>query len=313
MKREHHGSVVFQTQEAFKELIKFGESKHSAKTEFLKNYSGGGIDKFMAGFGKQSGIFLFTTLKDYLAVAIDAAKYAKENFGIKNIKSLTSEHIQSFLQAGINKNLSKATIQKYVSALEKFETALEKKFSQKYDFEIKNNTLQEKEKLVTKQRSGYHPYSRPDLIVDKIKEMNIKESHKVAIEFTKITGLRLHKALQSGIKINLNGILTTQSKGGRIKTMTVSSSLYNKIANLACDKGVFKLSGRDYKSILSELEKAARDTNQSYEALYGFRHSFFLEESAKLQEKGMNVKDSWNKTSRENMDHNRLVKNYTRG
>ncbi len=311
--REKLGSITFQAQEAMKELIKFGESKHSAKTEFLKNYRGNkAINEFMSGFGKESGIFSFETFRNYLAVAVSAAKYAKENFSLKDISKINSEMINAFLQAGIDKNLAKSSIQKYSAALEKFETALSIKYSQKYDFQIKTGLLQEKENLQTKQRSGYHPYSNPIAIVEKIKTMDIKESHKIAIELALKTGLRLHKALLSGIKINPE-TLSTQSKGGRIKTMTVSSELAGKIANLANDKGVFKLSRQDYKDILSALGKAALATNQHYEACHGFRHSFFLEKSAKLQEKGMNVKDSWNKTSREDMDHNRLVKNYTRG
>ena len=307
-------SIVYQVQQTMKELIKFGESKHSAKTEFLKDYSGNkAINEFMSEFGKKSGIYSHTTFKSYLRVAIDAAKFAKENFSLKDISKINSEMINAFLQSKIDEKVSKNTFSMYQSALEKFSTALEKKFEQKYNFEIKTGLLQEKEKLSIKQRSGYHPYSRPDLIVDKIKEMNIKESHKVAIELTKETGLRLHKALSAGIKVNIiDKTLSTVSKGGRIKEMRVSKEIFDKVASLAND-GVFKLSKQDYKSILSELEKAARDTNQNYEACHGFRHSFFLEKSAELQSKGMNSKDSWDKVSKENMDHNRFVKNYVRG
>ena len=130
---------------------------------------------------------------------------------------------------------------------------------------------------------------------------------------TKETGLRLHKALQSGIKINPDNILTTQSKGGRLKEMTVSKVIYDKIASFANETGVFKLSRQDYKDILSELKKAAKATSQSYEALHGFRHSFFLEKISELQEKGMSLKDSWTAISKSDMDHNRFVKNYVRG
>ncbi len=309
-------SIVYQTQETMKTLIEFGQSKHAAKENFLKEYSGNkAIDKFMAGFGKASGIYSIETFKSYLSVAIDAARFAKENFGVKDIKNLTKEHIQSFLQAGIDKNIAKATNQKHCAALEKFETALSIKYSMPYNFEIKTTALQGKEKLQAKQRAGYHPYDNPALIVNQIKTMDIKDSHKVAIELTKETGLRLHKALTTaGIKINIiDKTLSTVSKGGRLKEMAVSKELYYKVASLAGEKGVFKLSSKDYKSILSELEKAAKATNQHYEALHGFRHSFFLEKTSELQKEGMNLKDSWNKTSKEDMDHNRFVSAYVRG
>ena len=307
-------SIVYQTMETMKTLISFGQSKHSAKTEFLKNYDGNkSIDKFMAGFGKASGIYAYSTFKDYLGVAVDAAKYAKDNFSLKDISKINSEMINSFLQSKINEKVSKSTFNTYKSALEKFETALSLKYSQKYDFKIKTTEFQEKEKLQVKERSGYHPYDNPNLIIEKIKTMNIPETHKLAVELTALTGLRLHKALQSGIKINPDNILTTQSKGGRAKEMLVSKVIYDKIASFANDKGVFKLTSQDYKDILSELKIAALATNQSYEALHGFRHSFFLEKTSELQSNGMPVKDSWDKISKTEMDHNRFIKNYTRG
>ena len=309
-------SIVYQTQQAFKELIKFSESKHSAKSAFLKEYSGSkAIDKFMAGFGKASGIFSYDTFKSYLSVGIDAARFGKENFGIKNIQNLTSEHIQSFLQDKINKNLAKSTIAGYCAALEKFGAALEKRFNQKYDFEIKNANFQGKENLQAKQRSGYHPYENPKAIVNQIKNMNIPESHKAAIQLTAETGLRLHKALTTaGIKVNvIDKTMTTQSKGGRQKEMNVSKEIFDKIANLANDKGVFKLDSKSYNSILSELEKAAKATGQSYEACHGFRHSFFLQKTSELQKEGMDLKTSWTTVSKSDMDHNRFVSAYTRG
>ena len=207
-------SIVYQTQQTMKELIAFGESKHSAKETFLKNYDGNkSIDKFMAGFGKASGIYAYSTFKDYLSKAIEAAKYAKTTYGIRDIKNLTAEHIQNFLQSKINENLSKATIQKYASALEKFETALSIKYGQKYDFSIKNAEFTGKEKLSIKQRSGYHPYEYPKAIVNQIKTMDIPESHKLTVELTALTGLRLHKALQLGIKVNPDKTISTVSKG----------------------------------------------------------------------------------------------------
>ncbi|MDA8052777.1 MAG: hypothetical protein M0012_01315 [Deltaproteobacteria bacterium] len=313
MKRNRE-SIVYQTQQTMKCLIQFGQSKHSAKETFLKNYEGSkAIDKFMGQFGKESGIYSFTTFKDYLSVAIDAARFAKENFALKDISKINAEMISSFLQSKINEKVSKSTFNTYKSALEKFETALSVKYEQKYDFKIKNIELQGKEKLAVKQRSGYHAYDNPALIVDKIKTMNIPEAHKIAIELTKETGLRLHKALQVGVKVNPDKTLSTASKGGCVKEMRVSSAIYDKIANLANDKGIFKLSGQDYKDILSELKTAALATNQHYEAIHGFRHSFFLQKSSELQAKGMTSKDSWDKVSKSDMDHNRFVSNYTRG
>ena len=120
-------SVVYQVNEAFKEFRSFGQSKHEAKNDFKFTFNGSkAIDNFMPAFAKEVGIFSDQTYKDYLGVACQAANYAKENYGVKDISKLTAEHIKSFIES--KSDLSKATVQKYTSALEKFETALSQKY-----------------------------------------------------------------------------------------------------------------------------------------------------------------------------------------
>ena len=324
MRREQLGSVTFQTQEAFKELITFGQSKHSAKTEFLKNYDGNkAIDKFMSSFAKQSGIYSFETLKDYLPVAVDASKFAQKNFGVKDISNINSEMINSFLESKINKNVAKATIQKYVSALEKFSTALEKKFEQKYDFEIKTGLLQEKEKLAVKGRSGYYCYENSDILLKNINEnKNIKESHKIAFSIALETGARFHKTMTvSGVKQDENGFFYTNGKGGRIERFEGLNSLSLKTADRLKtylkdeNKETFKLSDKDYKAVLREVEKAAKATNQHYEGLHGLKKSFAKNVREELiNQRGMSYKDAINsKEYQHSLAHNRHLSTYERG
>ena len=316
-------SIVYQTQQTMKELISFGQSKHAAKENFLKEYSGAkSIDKFMSSFGKQSGIYSFDTFKSYLSVAIDAARFAKKNFGVKDIKNLTKEHIQSFLQAGIDKNLAKSTISGYCAALEKFSTALSIKYEQKYNFEIKSGLLQEKEKLVIKERSGYYCYENPAGLFKNIDEnKNIPESHKIAFSIALETGARFHKTMTvSGIKQDKDGFFYTVGKGGRIERFEGLNSLSLKTADRLKaylkneGKETFKLSKQDYKTVLREVEKAAKATNQHYEALHGLKKNFAKDVREKLIEKGMSYKDAINsKEYQHSLAHNRHLSTYERG
>ena len=322
MKREQLGSITFQAQEAMKTLILFGQSKHSDKETFLKNYDGNkSIDKFMSLFGKQSGIYSYTTFKDYLSVAIAAARYAKETFGVKDIKNLQKEHIQSFLQSKISEGVSKSTFNLNKSALEKFETALEKKFSQKYNFEIKTMSLQEKENLQTKERAGYYCYENPAALLNNINEnKNIPESHKVAVSIAFETGARFHKTMTiAGIKQDKDGFYTV-GKGGRIEMFEGLNSMTEKTADRLniylkeSGKETFKLTNRDYKAVLREVEKAAKVTGQSYEALHGLKKSFAKDVREELIEAGMSYKDAINsKEYQHSLAHNRHLSTYERG
>ncbi len=311
------GSVKNQVQQAFKEIRVFDESKHEAKEAFKATAETLQIDKFMSSFAKETGIFSYQTYKDYLQVSVNFAQFIRENFGIKDISKLNSEHVKSYLES--KSDLSKATVQKYSAALEKFESALSAKYQKEFSFNVKSALPSAvKENLKVVERSGYHPYSDVKAILTNIAENNkIKESHKIAIAITAETGLRLHKALESGIKVNKDGDIYTQSKGGRIKELNLSADLKEQFNNYL-DKTVaksFKLSERDYKQILSELKIAAKETNQSYEACHGFRHSFALSVLNNLQtEKSMDFQKALHdKGYIQSMDHNREVSAYRRG
>ena len=321
-KREKLGSMAFQATETMKTLIAFGQSKHSAKTEFLKNYDGNkAINEFMAGFGKQTGIYSHTTFKDYLSKAIDAARFAKEYFSLKDISKINSEMINAFLQSKIDKNVAKSTIQGYCAALEKFETALTLKYSQKYDFQIKAAALQEKEKLAVKGRSGYYCYENSDILLKNINEnKNIKESHKIAIAVSQETGARFHKTMTiAGIRQDKDGFFTA-GKGGRIERFEGLNSLSLKTADRLNTylknegKETFKLTAQDYKAVLKEVEKAAKDTGQHYEALHGLKKNFAKDVREELVKTGMTYKETINsKEYQHSLRHNRHLSTYERG
>ena len=274
----------------------------------------------MASFGKQSGIYSFETFKNYLSKAIDAARFAKENFSIKEIKNLTAEHIQSFLQAKIEEKVSKSTFNSYQSALEKFETALTLKYSQKYDFSIKNAGFQGKENLQTKERAGYYCYENSAALLRNINEnKNIPESHKIALSVAAETGARFHKTMTvSGIRQNVNGFFTA-GKGGRIEKFEGLNSLSLKTADRlnaylkSIGKETFKLTNKDYKAVLREVKQAAKDTGQNYEALHGLKKNFAKDVREKLIAETGSYKDTINsKEYQHSLAHNRHLNAYER-
>lgn len=315
------GSVVFQTQEAMKELIQFGESKHLAKESFKSNYSGSqAIDKFMHSFGKSDGIHSYATLKSYLQESIRLAKFVKETYGVKDISKITAEQVKDFFNQR-TAGLAKASLSMYKSALEKFESALSLKYNQKYDFKLSETVKELRAGTVfkTKERAGYYGYTNPAALLKSIDEnKTIPESHKIAIAIALESGSRLHKTLTvSGVKIDKLGNFYTVGKGGRLERFESFNSLSKETADRLqsylkdTGKKTLKVSNRDYKNILSELDKAAAATGQNYEAGHGLKKDFAADVRAKLIEQGMSYNQAVNSKEYQNaLAHNRHLNAY---
>lgn len=308
--RQHIGSVAYQTNVAFKDLQAFGDSKHFAKENFKLRYDGSNqIDKFMIAFAKEVGIFSHQTYKDYLSVSIYAAKFAQEKFGIKDISKLDAAHIQAFLKEKVRDGASKPTIQKYSSALAKFETALQLKYGKEYNFNIKS-ALSDKIKngLQVKERAGFSGYAKPDKLVNHIQKMNIRDEFKIASRLQFESGVRGLKDLNH-IKI-INNKAVSVTKGGKSRDLSLSPRLLSDLKNHLSNNNLNTFKA-NYKEYLSVLKAASAATGQRYEASHGLRHNFFENKTAELQRQGMSIQDSWKQVSKE-IGHNRIVHNYTR-
>ena len=306
-------SVVFQVQEAMKTIQAFGVSKYEAKEAFKESYQGSkAIDEFMHSFGKQDGIHSIDTFKDYLSVSIRAAQYIKAEYGIKDIKNINAEHIQAYLHSQSDK--SRSSINSYKSALEKFETALSTKYNQKYDFKL---TEQSFKSAGNKDRAGTYSYERPADILRHIENnKNLSEAQKVAINVVRESGVRFNKTFVSGsLKIGKDGTVYTTGKGGRYVELAgykeLSKETLSRLKKVAVNDK-FKLESKDYKAVLKSLKLAAKETNQRYEALHGFKKSFASDVRSKIMsEKNVNYREVLqDKGYIQSLEHNRELSTY---
>ena len=121
------GSIVYQVQEIWKRsgLDKIGESKHVAKEEARQELKASEQPSNWHTVGKKVGIYSHATADAYRDVWVLAGKFAKAEFGIKNMeRQLTGEHIRAFLESKIADDVAHATLLQYSAALEKLEVAL---------------------------------------------------------------------------------------------------------------------------------------------------------------------------------------------
>jgi hypothetical protein len=298
-------STVQQVLETMNAIKQIGGSKHSAKESFRTDYGGSkAIDDFMHSFGKTSGIFSDQTFKDYLSKAINFAKFVKTEFGVKDISQITAEHVKAYFT-----NESKRGNQ---SAIEKFETALIAKYGKHFDLRVAEAVAGKPRTF--KERAGSYGYSDKNALLNYINNSNIKDTHKLIVNIAAETGVRIHKAItQAGIITRQDGTVYTQAKGGRIQELNLNKETKAELMRLS-ENGIFILNGKEYKTALSELEKAAIATGQAPEAFHGFKQNLAREIRDDLQRQGLSFKESTHdKGYIQALEHNREVGAYRRG
>lgn len=105
------GSLVYQINQRFKELERFGQSKHKAKQEIRAKHPG--------EMPKTPGIYSHKTMTAYRQTLKEFTPFLKEK-NIKNIADVTEEHIKEYLQSRQDKGLSPYTLSKDMAACNKF-------------------------------------------------------------------------------------------------------------------------------------------------------------------------------------------------
>jgi hypothetical protein len=105
---KNHGSAVFQVQKALKAVFTPGESRHAGKRD-----------------GTASGrIYSIGAMKTYLSCGIVFAKWVRDEYGEKFIGRITPGMVEQFVRSFHARDLSHATVNKYVAAIAKLDAGL---------------------------------------------------------------------------------------------------------------------------------------------------------------------------------------------
>lgn len=103
-------SPLHQSLTLFKHGDFIGESRYQAKQDGSVEYQ----------------IFHSNTFQSYVRDFSRVLKYARENFGIRQVRNLTPEHIRAFIVSLYERGLAPSTIQKYVAAIRKADAIAKK-------------------------------------------------------------------------------------------------------------------------------------------------------------------------------------------
>jgi integrase len=274
------GSPLHQVRAVFSVIDAIGTSKHAAKEQAIAN---GATTKH--DIAKQIGVYSFATKEQYINVATELLKYARDKFGIKDAARLTNEAVNSFLENKIASGVARATFDKYSSAIEKFVTALNK-FQQEHNLpQISIDTTQVKEqaKEVLERDIKSRAYENPQALINSIKN----DVFKTIATAQLVGGFRIselnHMSLANFLGDRTFKVIS--GKGGLDREIQLPQDTYNKLLELAKQPNTpnnkYGFNMNEYRN---ELKAAAERSNQAYTGSHGLRWNFaqskYLELSA---------------------------------
>lgn len=257
------------------------------------------------------GVHSYSTADAYRDVWKDLLNFTKENFGIKDIEKLQSEHIKNFLEDKVSKEVAHSTFMQYASALEKLEVALNSyaeshNTGKEYSFSESISEVREVAHQELERFDSSRAYSNPQELISNIGV----ESFRIASELQFYAGLRVSELGE--LKMAENGKFEVLGKGGKIREVEMSKELADKVENYLKHND-FKWSDSELKAYRQELMKASINSNQEYNSTHGLRWNYAQDKMQTLQEQGLTYEQSLVEVS-QSMGHERadITEHYLR-
>jgi len=263
------GSPLHQARTAFSMIDGIGTSRHQDK-EIAKRQ--GYVTK--SDIAKHTLVYSFETREQYINIAVDLLKFAKENYNIKDAARLNSEVANAYLINKIESGISKASFNKYAAAITKFETAINA-FQKQHNLpQVDLNTTQARQiaaETMQKEEIKSRTYENPQALIENIKDNVFKVIATAQLQ----GGFRISELNHLSIanfKDN-NTILVLKGKGGKDREVELPEQTYKALMELATKhtntaNGKFAFDMNQYRN---ELKEAAKTSGQSYQGTHGLR------------------------------------------
>ena len=246
------GSIAYQVSKIIKAHNGIGQSK-------LESRNASGIKSIESGHKISDKFHSYKSLDNARNDLMNLGKFAKSEFGIKDMSHIDKEVIQSWVKS---KDITYNTASNYLSEINKVHEHLNisreevKELRQELKQELKLNELQTR------------AYKHLDRI-------QLPEKSQPAFELQRDYGLRVKAATHINIEKQLHGnTLKYQEKGGKWSEKELSPTLVSKIKENAVN-GKYELSYNTYRD---QLQKAIEKTGQTYNGTHGIRHAYAQKE-----------------------------------
>lgn len=261
-------------------------SRHEMKAKVRLELEADGITPTQAILAKHMPVYSARTEAGYKKAWEQFFNFAREEHGVRDPAKIKRRHIEEFLQRKINQDAKLKTFKTYAAAISKMELALNnvRKYPLHYSEAVDRMRVIAKQQLNGDVRS--RAYKNPVAVVDEIKI----EEYKVAAELQMYGGARIAEISELkrgrnllGIKNGVGVIRLTNTKGGRVRDMSVSVELYKRVEDLAAEDGTFEFSRGNYSRA---LKRAAERSGNEWQGTHGLRWNYIQNSFRERQEVG---------------------------
>jgi site-specific recombinase XerD len=244
------GSIKFQVSNIIKEHNGIRISKLEARnTSGLKAENNHKVSNYFHSY---------KSLDNARRDLINLGEFAKKEFGIKDMKQISKEVINSWIKS---KDISYNTASNYLSEINKVSEHLG----------IIQQEIREMRSELKIELSNPQLQTRAYTDLNKIQLNN--KNNQISFELQRDYGLRLKEATHINLNRQLKGenVLEIQGKGGKTIEIKIKDELLSKIKEYSNEKGIFETSKKSY---VNELKKEIKAIGQTYNGTHGIRHTF---------------------------------------
>jgi len=249
-------SIGYQVNQIIKEINGIRESKRENRANSSKIGEN--------GHKVSTKIHSYKSLDNIRNDLTNLGKFAKKEFGIKELKDINKEVVKSWIES---KNITYSTATNYFSELNKVNDFLS---ISKQD--IKELRSYFKEQLPAKTSRTVESRAYSEKLLEKVK---LGPKSDIAFRLQKDYGLRLKEAthinLNRQLKDPQENILQIQGKGGKTIEIKIDDKLMQDIKAQANEKGIFSVNQTTYAEALKEQ---ILKNGGEWKGTHGLRHSF---------------------------------------
>lgn len=304
------GSAVYQVMELFSQsgINCISQSKHAAKERARHDGA-----KTWQDIGMKIGIYSYGTADAYREVWVQFFKYAKNEFGMKDIEKTSATKVRAFLEHKIDERVAMATFAQYAAACMKLSQSLNlhaKKTgsSRRYDFVNQIDDCRQRARKELDRFEGVRAYDFPGKLINAIEASAFRVGAMIQLQggsrldemalirYEQLSGFRPDPITKAD-----RGWIMTQGKGGKMTEVSVREDVYDYLVRFIQTYGMFRLDKDLYRRL---LRQAAKDTGQTYSGSHGLRWNFAQRRMQECQNHGLNFDASLQQVSKE-MGHER--------
>lgn len=247
-----------------------GTSRFEAKQKYYERCRESNTKANFSDLARCTGIYSHATADSYRDTWVTLLSYARSEFGVKFLGSLSPDHIKSFLESKQEEGLAKGTLVNICAAVTKLGTALDLKHENNTyynDFKVATNDFLNScnAQVLAHQNRAYANASE---LINAIKDPKMR----LVAETVYRLGLRSSEAtLIRSTQLNGNK-LTITSKGGQKLEKNLTEDLKSKLEkHLGENNGIIKVNGRELRRA---VQRAAEQTGQIPQGTHGLRYNY---------------------------------------